>query len=50
MCRRIVASLCGNDAGKWADASATARGSLQARIDFWDAMLPELDLDENASC
>jgi len=50
MCRRIVASLCGDDAGKWADASATARGSLQARIDFWDAMLPELDLGENASC
>ena len=49
MCRRIVASLCGDDAGKWADASATARGSLQARIDFWDAMLPELDLGENAS-
>jgi pyrroloquinoline quinone (PQQ) biosynthesis protein C len=49
MCRRIVASLCGNDASKWADASATARGSLQARIDFWDAMLPELDLGENAS-
>jgi pyrroloquinoline quinone (PQQ) biosynthesis protein C len=49
MCRRIVASLCGDDAGKWADASATARGSLQARIDFWDAMLPELDLGENVS-
>lgn len=42
MCRRIVASLCGDDAGKWADASATARGSLQSRIDFWDAIRAEI--------
>jgi hypothetical protein len=42
MCRRIVASLCGDDAGKWAEASATARSSLQARIDFWDAINAEM--------
>ena len=47
MCRRIVASLCGDDAGKWADASATARGSLEARIDLWDAMLPEMKSAES---
>jgi len=42
MCRRIVASLCGDDAGRWAEASATARGSLQSRIDFWDAIRAEM--------
>ena len=42
MCRRIVASLCGDDAGRWAEASATARGSLQSRIDFWDAIRAEI--------
>ena len=42
MCRRIVASLCGEDAGRWAEASATARGSLQSRIDFWDAIRAEI--------
>ena len=41
MCRRIVASLCGDDAGKWAEASATARASLQARIDLWDSIVAE---------
>ena len=42
MCRRIVASLCGDDPGRWAEASATARGSLQSRIDFWDAIRAEI--------
>ena len=50
MCRRIVASLCGDDAGRWAEASATARGSLEARLDLWDSIAAELDLGENASC
>ena len=49
MCRRIVASLCGNDAGKWADASATARGSLEARLELWDSIAAELKLGESAS-
>ena len=49
-CRRIVASLCGTDDGKWADVGATARDALQARIDFWDAIAVEFDLGENASC
>ena len=37
-CRRIVARLCGDDAGKWAAASATARECLESRIAFWDAI------------
>jgi len=41
MCRRIVAGLCGGDARKWAEASATARDSLSARIDLWDAIAAE---------
>jgi hypothetical protein len=43
-------SLCGDDAGKWADASATASGSLEAHLDLWDSIAAELDLGENASC
>ena len=38
ICRRIVASLCGDDATKWADASQTARDCIEARIAFWDAI------------
>lgn len=49
MCRRIVASLCGDDAGKWAEASTTARRSLEARLDLWDAIQAEFDLGEHAS-
>jgi hypothetical protein len=38
VCRRIMARLCGDDAGKWAEASATARECLESRIAFWDAI------------
>jgi hypothetical protein len=38
VCRRIVASLCGEDATKWAEASQTARECIEARIAFWDAI------------
>jgi hypothetical protein len=41
-CRRIVARLCGGDATKWADASATARDSIAARIALWDAIAADL--------
>jgi hypothetical protein len=40
-CRRIVATLCGEDPRKWAEASATARESLAARIALWDAIVAE---------
>ncbi|NBX28851.1 DUF3050 domain-containing protein [bacterium] len=38
VCRRIVARLCGTDAVKWAEASATARECIEARIAFWNAL------------
>jgi len=41
-CRRIVARLCGTDAEKWAEASATARECLEARIALWDAIAASL--------
>jgi hypothetical protein len=41
-CRRIVARLCGGDAAKWAEASATARESIAARIALWDAIAADL--------
>jgi hypothetical protein len=42
VCRRIMARLCGDDAAKWADASATAQGCLEARIALWDAIAAAL--------
>ena len=42
ICRRIVARLCGNDADRWAEASATARECLEARITLWDAVAADL--------
>lgn len=41
VCRRIVARLCGADPVKWAEASATARGCIEARIALWDALAAE---------
>ena len=38
LCRRIVARLCGSDPRRWAEASATARECLEARIEMWDAL------------
>jgi pyrroloquinoline quinone (PQQ) biosynthesis protein C len=42
ICRRIVASLCGDDEAKWAAASRTARQCLEARIALWDAIASSL--------
>jgi hypothetical protein len=42
ICRRIVARLCGDDTGKWADVSATARSCIEARIALWDAIAADL--------
>jgi hypothetical protein len=42
LCRRIVARLCGDDPSKWADASATARSCIEARIALWDAIAADL--------
>jgi hypothetical protein len=38
VCRRIVARLCGDDPVKWAEASETARGCLEARIALWEGI------------
>jgi hypothetical protein len=42
LCRRIVARLCGDDPDKWAEASATARSCIEARIALWDAIAADL--------
>jgi pyrroloquinoline quinone (PQQ) biosynthesis protein C len=42
ICRRIVASLCGDDEARWAAASRTARQCLEARIALWDAIADSL--------
>lgn len=42
LCRRIVAGLCGNDPGKWREATETARGCLESRIALWDAIATAL--------
>ncbi len=41
-CRRIVARLCGGDATKWSEASATARESIESRLVLWDAIAADL--------
>jgi pyrroloquinoline quinone (PQQ) biosynthesis protein C len=41
-CRRIIGRMCGNDTAKWAEASATARECLEARIALWDAIAAEI--------
>ncbi|MFM7205464.1 MAG: DUF3050 domain-containing protein, partial [Planctomycetaceae bacterium] len=43
ICRRIIARLCGDDAEKWAEASAVARRCLEARIALWDAIAAEIE-------
>ena len=42
VCRRIVATMCGNDPIKWAEASEAARLALEARIHLWDALAVRL--------
>jgi hypothetical protein len=42
VCRRIMARLCGDDAAKWAAASATARACLESRIALWNAITATL--------
>jgi len=43
ICRRIVARLCGADAARWAEASAAARSSIEARIALWDEIAADLE-------
>ena len=38
VCRRIVATMCGSDPIRWAEASEAARLALEARINLWDAV------------
>jgi Protein of unknown function (DUF3050) len=35
----MVAELCGDDAGKWKEASVAAIMALEKRIQLWDAIL-----------
>jgi hypothetical protein len=39
ICHRIMHRLCGDDPTLWADASATARECLEARIALWNSVL-----------
>lgn len=38
MAARMLASLCGDDAGAWSAASAAASASIRARIALWDGI------------
>ena len=42
VCRRIVATMCGSDPIKWAEASEAARIALEARINLWDGLAARL--------
>jgi hypothetical protein len=36
---RLLAALCGEDAGKWREAEAAAEAAVNARLQFWDGVL-----------
>ncbi len=40
--RALAARLCGDDPGRQAQARASARAALQARLTLWDALLAEI--------
>ena len=39
---RLLAALCGGDAGKWREAEAAAETAVNARMLFWDGVLKAL--------
>jgi hypothetical protein len=39
---RLLAALCGDDAGKWREAEVAAEAAVNARILFWDGVLKAL--------
>jgi len=39
---RLLAALCGDDAGMWREAEAAAEAAVNARILFWDGVLKAL--------
>jgi hypothetical protein len=39
---RLLAALCGGDAGKWREAEAAAEAAVNARLLFWDGVLKAL--------
>ncbi len=39
---RMVADLCGEDAGRWEEAGVAAERALEARLALWDAILSEV--------
>jgi hypothetical protein len=42
MASRFIASLCGDDEGKWGTVERSAVSALQARRDLWDGVCAEL--------
>jgi hypothetical protein len=42
MSLRLLAALCGDDAGKWREAEAAAEAAVNARMLFWDGVLKAL--------
>jgi hypothetical protein len=42
MSLRLLAALCGDDAGKWREAEAAAEAAVEARVEFWDGVLAAL--------
>jgi pyrroloquinoline quinone (PQQ) biosynthesis protein C len=46
---RMVSELCGNDAALWEEAAQAAEDAIQARLDFWDGILEEIQQTEVAA-
>jgi len=47
MAARLLTSVCGADAAKWAAAEKTARAAIAARLRLWDGVLAGLRSDGN---
>ena len=43
LARAMVARVCRDDVGRWAEAELAARFALQARAELWDSILLRID-------
>ena len=48
MAVRMLMELCGDDSHKWAEAEATAKAALTARIALWDGVVTQIALARNS--
>jgi hypothetical protein len=42
LAEKLLARVCGDDLGRWAEAEEAARASLEVRLELWDAISAEI--------